>query len=313
MAGTYHLRSAGPPPDPIPPVVRRRRNMADADDAAQRDENVHNNLPANVQGNVSVEQLLQLLQTLGARPAGPSEPPKLPSFDGKPSEYSRVPMWLARVRAIHDTCDLPEAKRVPALCQAFKEHSPAGVWFAKHGPTFECWQQFEEAFVERFRASAAEGHHALMRLADFRQRPQDSVSKYASALTTLLNEIELTGAEEFSQTARLTHFLRGLRPELSAACDNARILTPDLTLGQLEAIAINTERADDLRRGSRNGDRVSLYHMQDKPRRCGFCRSTDHTWDDCPKIAKLKAAGKWRDHDADTDDDDGDDDEEDET
>jgi hypothetical protein len=125
--------------------------------------------------------------------------------------------------------------------------------------------------------------------------PKESVASYGTRFLQLLAEIMAIG-KPVEDHWQLTKYIDGLYPSLQVEMNRLRRRDPDLTLDQLMS---ETEMEAESR--SRNRMVPPAYQgIQPKPnadkskKRCFFCKGA-HLPKDCPKIAKRRANGAWKD------------------
>ena len=232
----------------------------------------------------------QSVLTKGYNSAPRREAFKLPTFDGHYDDLKGVGVFLQRVEAWIEFHGYQGLDAVYPLFACFKDGTPAGLWFTKSVRSFSSFDDFQKAFRARFVMSSAEIPRLMARVARLHQRSQDSVTDFYTAQTQLFDELELVGVG-YTDKQKFAMFLAGLSDDIRCHCATAIELIPNCDLSRLLSIAMNAEGGiRDASKGDSSGPRLCGMQMY-----CGYCKSTDHCWADCPEIAKRKEKGTWSD------------------
>lgn len=168
--------------------------------------------------------------------------------------------------------------------------------------------EFRVAFKRKYGFDERDAHYLLEKFTNFKQREGDSVVAYHTNFTQMVTEMTLLlqAHDVPSEATQRARFINGLKLDIKSLVMRTVSRHPGLSLYDVMQEALMEERQ--LPRKTRvrptinamDGRGAGRGHGRGRGKRtgelsCGFCGSTEHTWDHCPKIAKRKAAGTWED------------------
>jgi hypothetical protein len=173
----------------------------------------------------------------------------LGTFDGKADDAMRVNPFLARFHAYVELHDITsEREKLILVLKALPATSPAGIWYHHNRAAFSTFADFEDSFRDRFALSHANKQTLLDRFERFRQRDQDDVTRFYTALLSLAEQLALVNEEILPRQLR-NKFISGLKPDIKTCVTNTLVTTPAITMNQLVQLAVGFEQnARQLRR-----------------------------------------------------------------
>ena len=263
----------------------------------------------------------QLLQSMGiAVGAGANSAPptvhekpfnlglKMPVFKGEPDRSGRfaplaVQDLVDRVHGYFPSSGgrfATEQQKLQSLLNAFPVGSPAATWWASVKRNVHTLADFLVLFKKQHGFDARDSHYVTEKFNSLRQRDNDTVVSYDTNFTAMVIEMTLVLTSDLvpRPAAQRARFLSGLKPAVKSLVMRTVMRHPDMTLNDVYFEAVMEERQLPKPMGPRFPPKVHpKINMMDKKgkrnRGCGYCSKTDHTWDDCPKIAQKKREGTW--------------------
>jgi hypothetical protein len=245
------------------------------------------------------------------RPRLPKDQLKLLKFRGD-SDLSSVPDFLFNLELYVSALpgfepllsDGPIDMRswrvlLATISGCFPPNTVASTWFRNgyQQGAFTSLHEFIRLFCCHFQQSASDLVSLQNRWEDASQRRNQSAYACYRFLLQLQAQIGSISVEATPTAAALTNkFCASVRVDLKRYLQEKRIDHPDYSISQLVSAASVRERS--LRAG--NDPVPALQSMQTKensshPKKwCFFCKSSDHTAEQCRKIAAKKAKGEWK-------------------
>ena len=229
----------------------------------------------------------------------------LPTFTGEPFKgEKRLPIsatkhFLDRVHAHFEAYahQYPsDALRLNALYGCFPQNSVAAIWFGLQRPAFGTFDDFEHDFEVEYGPTDTEVIGVEQTFLSFTQREGHSVRQYYTNYQKLLAELS---ALERVYSAHLVrgNWVNGLRQPVQREVLRVYRRDPTLSLAQLlHESEIEVQQFRNRPRGSRFNrfDHKSKPKSNNKRWACFYCKTNDHTHQNCQQIAAKKAAGTWR-------------------
>lgn len=260
---------------------------------------LRDNPPAAAQPAVQAPAGAPILQTL------PSNAIKVPQFKGTMPDPKRkdktveiraspalVSSTLQRMTAFFNAYShqyTSESLKLSSLMSCFPPGSPAAAWYeSEEGmDSFESFEDFSEAFMEHFGPTEADKQRYDEQLLRFRQSEDESVVQYYTRFKNLCAELKAVDKPVQLHWQKTT-FVNGLRDRIKREVSRVYIRDTSLTMEQLFTEAETEETVQ-------RPMRPFFRQLQTKGKRsCFFCQSKEHEGKNCPKIAKKKANGTWK-------------------
>lgn len=228
----------------------------------------------------------------------PKEAFAVPKFKGDHSSQNLIRSFLKKLALYFDAVpyfnghDSWPRRRVTLLLSVFPDNSPAAVWFEQVYASINSYDQFEAAFRDRFETGGVDVLALQEKWHNAKQT--DSVDSFYAYLQNLQCQINAIEGPVIDSVHFFNTFLYGLRPAiLDTIRPHLATWTPaQRTPNNLRVLAVGYAGKSKPGPNLNLVDTPKLRNKPDAPK-CPFCKKEGHIWDTCPRIALLKAQGKW--------------------
>ena len=195
-------------------------------------------------------------------------------------------------------------RRAAMRLNCFPAGSHAGIWYesALRTQAFEDYPSFQDAFLEHFGTAQSDLVSLQTQWNNARQRPNDTVTQYYIHFSKLMSQLISLG-HNVSEEEALGRFQYGLGAHIRDKAIEFRLGRDDMTLHLLYNHAHVLEQSHQ-RRNNPQFNRKQPTGKVDTPtlnasqvpkgQYCFYCKKTNHSWEECPKIAAKKANGTWK-------------------